>query len=214
MAEGRSRRRRRTPAEAEREILGATKRFLRRRPLRELTIDELMAETSLSRPAFYVYFQDRHDLALRLIDELGAELSGVTDRWLKGYGDLREDLRSAVEALVAAYVHHGPVLRAVADAAVDDPDVEAAYRERVDRLIEVAADHIRAQTRAGVIRGLDAKRTAAALVWMNERYLSTCLGRRHLGGRHGVRPREVVDTLYGIWLRTLYLGDPAGSAKN
>jgi AcrR family transcriptional regulator len=202
MGEGATRRRRRSPAEAESEILDAAERFLRERPLRELTIDEVMAETSLSRPAFYVYFRDRHDLVLRLIQEIGAELFEMADRWLKSTpGESREnDLRSALEGVVAAYAAHGPVLRAISDAAGDDPTVEKAYRGLIERFIDSTAAHIRAETRAGAVTGLNPKRTAAALVWMNERYLSTCLG-----GVRQVRPREVVDALYGIWLRTLYM---------
>ena len=76
-----NRRRRRTPAEAEREILEAAESFLRERPLRELTIDEVMAGTGLSRPAFYVYFKDRHALVLRLVQEIGRELQEMADRW-------------------------------------------------------------------------------------------------------------------------------------
>ena len=199
-----TRRRRRSPAEAEREILEAAESFLRKRPLRDLTIDEVMGKTSLSRPAFYVYFKDRHALVLGLIQEIGAELFQMADRWLKSTGDdPRADLRSALEGVVAAYASHGPVLRAISDAAGDDSTVEAAYRGLVNRFIDATATHIRTETRTGVIKGLNAKRTASALVWMNERYLSTCLG-----SEPQVRPREVVDTLYGVWLRTLYL-DPA-----
>jgi TetR/AcrR family transcriptional regulator, ethionamide resistance regulator len=203
MGEGSTaRRRRRSPAEAEREILDAAERFLRTRPLRELTIDEVMADTSLSRPAFYVYFKDRHELVLRLIQELGAELFEMSDRWLKSdpNDDPRAALREALDGVVDAYARHGAVLRAIADASADDPTVEAAYRGLVERFIQATADHIRTETRAGVIQGLNAKRTASALVWMNERYLSTCLG-----AARQVRPREVAETLYSVWLRTLYL---------
>jgi len=158
--------------------------------------------TSVSRPAFYVYFRDRHDLVLRLIQEIGAELFEMADRWLKSTpGESREnDLRSALEGVVAAYAAHGPVLRAISDAAGDDPTVEKAYRGLIERFIDATAAHIRAETRAGAVTGLDPKRTAAALIWMNERYLSTCLG-----GVRQVRSREVVDAFYGIWLRTLYM---------
>src|SRR5690349_7911177 len=48
MGDGGTRRRRRSPAEAEREILDSAERFLRERPLRELTIDEVMSGTGLS----------------------------------------------------------------------------------------------------------------------------------------------------------------------
>jgi len=172
---------------------------LRERPLRELTIDEVMSGTGLSRPAFYVYFRDRHDLILRLIGEIGSELFAMADKWLKG-----GDLRAGVEGVVAVYAQHGPVLRAISDAAVDDPDVELAYHGLVQRFIDATADHIRIEQRNGRAEGMTARRTAAALVWMNERYLSMCLG----GGGNNSRPakpREVADTLHQIWTRTLYL---------
>src|SRR5215212_11040527 len=199
MGDGGSRRRRRSPAEAEREILDAAERFLRERPLRELTIDEVMGETGLSRPAFYVYFKDRHALVLRLVQEIGAELWEMADRWLKGQGDVREDMRAAVDGIVAVYAQHGFVMKAISDGSSDDPGVEKVYRALITRFIEAAADHIKLEKRRGRINGLNGKRTAAALVWMNERYLTECLGRIPQ-----VRARDVGDTLMEIWWRTLY----------
>ena len=67
-------RRRRSPESAEREILDAAEAFLRERPFRDLTVDEVMARTTLSRPSFYVYFRDRHQLAVRLVEGIGEEL--------------------------------------------------------------------------------------------------------------------------------------------
>ena len=196
MGDGSARRRRRSPAEAEREILDSAELFLRGRPLRELTIDEVMAGTGLSRPAFYVYFRDRHDLVLRLIQEIGAELFAMADKWLKG-----GDLRAGIEGVVAVYAKHGRVLRAISDAAVDDPDVETAYHGLVHRFIDATADHIRLEQKSGVrSSGITPRRTASALVWMNERYLSMCLG-----GEKQQRAREVADTLHQVWTRTLYL---------
>src|SRR6476469_6261787 len=195
--EGTVRRRRRSPAEAEQAILEAAERLLRSRPRRELTMDEVMAGTSLSRPAFYVYFRDRHDLVLRLIQSIGVELFEMADRWLTG-----GDLRAGVEGVVAVYAKHGRVLRAISDAAVDDPDVEEAYHGLVQRFIDATADHIRSEQRGGRAEGMTARRTAAALVWMNERYLSMCLGG---GAARQPKPREVADTLHQIWTRTIYL---------
>ncbi len=195
MGEAGTRRRRRSPAEAEREILASAERFLRERPLRELTIDEIMTGTGLSRPAFYVYFRDRHDLVLRLIGEIGAELFEMADKWLKG-----GDLRAGLDGVAAVYAQHGPVLRAISDAAVDDPDVEDAYHGLVQRFVDATAEHIRSEQRNGRAKGMTPRRTAAALVWMNERYLSMCLG-----GPKPIKSREVADTLWQIWTRTLYL---------
>ena len=183
------------PKDSEREILEAAEQLLRELPFREITVEAVMSRTGLKRPAFYVHFRDRHDLVLRLIGEIGAELFEMADKWLKG-----GDLRAGVDGVVAVYAKHGPVLRAISDAAVDDPDVEQAYHGLVQRFIDATAEHIRAEQRSGRAEGMTARRTAAALVWMNERYLSMCLGR----GKQ-LKPREVADTLHQIWTRTLYL---------
>src|SRR4051795_12119156 len=156
MGDGGTRRRRRSPAEAEREILESAERFLRERPLRELTIDEVMAGTGLSRPAFYVYFRDRHDLVLRLLGLIAGQLFEMADIWLKG-----GDLRASVEGVVQVYADHGPVLRAISDAAVDDPDVEDAYHSLVQRFIDATAEHIRIEQKDGRAEGMTAPRPAA-----------------------------------------------------
>jgi hypothetical protein len=105
-----------------------------------------------------------------------------------------------VEGVVAVYAEHGRVLRAISDAAVDDPDVEKAYHGLVQRFIDATADHIKIEQKNGRADGMPPRRTAAALVWMNERYLSICLG-----GEKPVRSREVAETLHRIWTRALYL---------
>jgi TetR/AcrR family transcriptional regulator, ethionamide resistance regulator len=70
--EVRTRRRRRTPEVAEEEIVAAAESLLRELPFRELTVDEVMRRTGLSRPSFYVYFHDRHEPALRVCGQLAA----------------------------------------------------------------------------------------------------------------------------------------------
>jgi TetR/AcrR family transcriptional regulator, ethionamide resistance regulator len=200
--EGRSvpaRRRRRTPEEAEREIISAAESFLRERPFRELTVDEVMRRTDLSRPSFYVYFRDRHQLVLKVVEHLGAELFTMGDRWLAGTGQGPELARSALDGIVAVYVQHGPVMRALADAASDDREVENAYNALVQRLIDATSRHIEEEIAAGRIRKLDAYETAKALVWMNERYLTLSLG------HEPATPQQTVaDTLARIWNRVLY----------
>jgi TetR/AcrR family transcriptional regulator, ethionamide resistance regulator len=62
------------------------------------------------------------------------------------------DLRSALEGVAAVYVEHGPVLRALADAAGSDATVESAYRALVQGFINATARRIRAEQADG--RGL------------------------------------------------------------
>ena len=77
---------RRTREEAKALIQEAAKRFLWDRPFRELTVEKLMAETVLSRPSFYQYFTDVHDLILTLLGEIEVEMHRLAHPWLAGEG--------------------------------------------------------------------------------------------------------------------------------
>jgi AcrR family transcriptional regulator len=202
-------RRRRSPELAEREILEAAEAFLRERPFRDLTVDEVMARTTMSRPSFYVYFRGRHHLAVRLVEGIGAELFAMADRWLgRESGDPRADVRAALEGVTAVYARHGLVLGAIAEAADHDPEVEATYRGLIERFVDTTADHITEDVAAGRIAPLDARETARALVWMNERYLREALG------RVPQTPIEtVVETLWMVWVRVLYGADGADTSR-
>ena len=197
MASGR--RRRRTPEAAQREIIEAAEQLLRERPFRELTVDEVMRRTGLSRPSFYVYFKDRHELVLRLVQHLAAELLVVANRWYEATGPGPELLREAIDGVVAVYGEHAPVLRALADASVDDPDVEAAYGQLVQGFVDATASHIADEIAAGNIVGIEPIETSKALTWMIERYLY-----------HGFAPSTTVSpdvmraALHTLYVRTLY----------
>jgi AcrR family transcriptional regulator len=193
------RRRRRTPEVAEQEIIAAAEALLRERPFRELTVDEVMRRTELSRPSFYVYFRDRHHLVLRVVEHIGGELFTMADRWFKGEGDGPALAREATEGIVAVFAEHGPVLRALADAAADDPDVDEVYGQLVNSFVDVTSQHIEREVAAGRILPLDPRETAKALVWMNERYLTLSLGREPSTDR-----AAVARTLHTIWSRVLY----------
>jgi AcrR family transcriptional regulator len=193
------RRRRRTPEVAQREIIEAAEGLLRERPFRELTVDEVMRRTGLSRPSFYVYFRDRHELILRLVEQLRTEMLHVAGAWYDDLGGGPPVLRQALEGVVRVYGAHGPVMRALSDAAVEDPDVEQAYGALVQGFVDVTGQHIEAEIQGGHIAPLDASETAKALVWMTERYLYHSFGpvRRVASGR-------VTETLAAVWARTLY----------
>lgn len=193
------RRRRRTPEEAEREILDAAEAFLRERPFRDLTIDEVMERTELSRPSFYVYFRDRHHLALRLIEAMGSEIYERAQRWLDGDEDAEGELRSALAGNVAVYSEHGALLRAIAHAATEDAAVERAYQGVVGRFVDAVTAQIEREVAGGRARVEDPARTAAALVWMNERLLTETLGRDAADD-----PELLAGVLFAVWSRTIY----------
>jgi AcrR family transcriptional regulator len=192
------RRPRHDPRETEREILDAAEQLLHERPFRELTVQAVMSRTGLKRPAFYVHFRDRHDLALRVVDRIRDQLLVVANRWLEG-GEMIADLRSALEGVAAVYVEHGPVLRALADASGSDATVEAAYRTLVQGFIDATARRIRAEQAVGRAADIDPDEMARALVWLNESYLREALGRTPVAD-----PSTVVDVIERIWTAALY----------
>ena len=193
------RRRRRTPEAAEREIVEAAEALLREKPFRELTVDDLMRRTGLSRPSFYVYFRDRHDLVLKVVEHIGGELFAMSERWYEGTGDGPALVREAIDGVVGVFAAHGPVLRALADAASEDPRVEAAYVALIQRFVDATARHIEEEVAAGRVLPLDPVPTATALTWMMERYLQLQLGRAA-----DAPVDSVADTLTTIWSRVLY----------
>jgi AcrR family transcriptional regulator len=190
---------------AEREIVDAAEALLREKPFRELTVDDLMRRTGLSRPSFYVYFRDRHDLVLKVFEHIGGELFAMSERWYKGTGDGPLLVREAIDGVVGVFAQHGPVLRALADAAADDPRVEDAYTALLQRFVDATARHIETEIDAGRILPLDPVQTATALTWMMERYLQLALGRGP-----SVPVEQVAAALTTIWSRAMYgknLGD-------
>ncbi len=173
--------------------MAAAEGLLRERPFREVTVDEVMRRTGLSRPSFYVYFKDRHELVLRVVGHLQSELMEVAREWFESTGSGPETLRKVISDFVSVYRKHSAVLRALADAASDDPEVEAVYGQLIETFIDITTERITDEAKA------DPRETAKALVWMTERYLY------HAGGPSGgVPPATAWETLALIWTRTVY----------
>jgi len=158
-----------------------------------------MDETGLRRSSFYRYFRDRHELIVRLIDKFAAELARTNELWFNAGQDPISSLRAGYEGIGRFWAEHGPVMRAIADAAIHDPQVEKAHRKFVARIVRGTAERIRADIRKRRIPPLDARATAEALILMSERYLNEKLGG---DGKRAWRP--AVDTLVTIWQRALY----------
>ncbi len=186
-------RRRRT--EARQQILDAARTELRTTAFRDLSVEQLMKATGLTRTAFYRYFPDREAVLVELLEEILSVLAegreadgeGIEEGWLEELGSLLADNRE--------------VLKAIADAAPGDEDVERAYRAFmheywIDDLVGRIAD---AQLQ-GLAPGLDAELAGEALGWMAERMVTQT--QTH-------DPQAVLDTIVAIVVRCIYAGAPA-----
>src|SRR5918998_3874939 len=199
------RRRRRRRQDSEQGIRGGAGRLREERPFGELPVDDLMAAPSQSRTAFYRHFTDRQDLLVHLIRELNEELWEMSAGWLQGSGDPLAEGRDALERLADVYAAHGPLLRAIAEAASHDADVEGVYRNLVKGFVDATAARIRRDVAAGRTTLAHPDSVAAALVWMTERHLAATFGR--VGATDADRA-VALETLFTIWMRTLYGPDP------
>lgn len=186
--------------EARQEIADSAVRFLWEHPFRDLTIAELMAGTTLSRPAFYQYYHDLHDLLESLLREVEAVMHQTANPWILGEGEPIAALRTSLAGVVQTCVDHGPIFRAVAEAAPLDARLEAAWSAFMGRWDDAVSTRIAAQQEAGLIRlRLDARRLANALNALDAAVLLAEFGAQPQGD-----PEAVLDTLHAIWVGALY----------
>jgi AcrR family transcriptional regulator len=111
-------------------ILAAARALLAERPFSELTVSALMSEAGLARTVFYRHFEDLASLAPELLPDADDPL---VDRLSRGPAQRRpqEIVREMVDGLVELFSEHGRLLRAIDDAARQDP----AVAERLEQAL-------------------------------------------------------------------------------
>ena len=185
----------------ERAILDAAEALLADRSFHDLTVEDVMAATGLTRTAFYRYFPDLQAVLLRRLEEISDEIRVAAGRWLEADAAATGSLVEAARGLALVYQRHGRVLLAFSDAAVTGRDVEKAWRAMVETFIHPVTAQIVDLRRRGLSSVEHPTETAKALVWMVERYLLESYGR---GG--GVDPDVAATVLADVFRRTLLSG--------
>jgi len=186
-------------AAVEAAIFEATEAFLADHPLRELTVEGVIAPTGLGRTAFYRYFPDLETVLLRRLAQIDTELNDATDRWLDPDHDPETGLVAAALALATVYHRNAALFRAFAEAAAAGADLEAAWLELVASFVAQATERIDALIDRGQVRLEHPAEVARALVGMTERYLLDSLGCEPV-----VSVEVAASTLAQIWQRTLF----------
>lgn len=181
-------------------IVAVVTELVRRRSYAELSVDEVMREAGFGRTIFYRHFDDLADLLLRAgreaIEELyEAQLALAGAR----AGDNPDVVREAIEPAVEVYRRHGPLLRAIAEAAADDEQIAAGQREMRGRFDELVASALRDLAGAGDAPRVDVAETAHALNLLNESYLLDAFGREPR-----VSAQTAVRTLTEIWAAVVH----------
>jgi AcrR family transcriptional regulator len=168
--------------------------LLLERPFAELTVEQVMAEAGLARTVFYRHYADLSQLAPELLPDTDDPIINRIERIEA------EQPEAVVQAMIAAlvdvYAEHGPLLRAIDDAARQDRDVAEQLEAALvgpHRLI------------ARLLRGAphpppNAQEAARVLMAAHRAYLLDTFG----DGRASRRARPVARAALGaIWSRLL-----------
>jgi TetR/AcrR family transcriptional regulator, ethionamide resistance regulator len=178
-------------------IVAAATELVRNQSYAELSIGAVMERAGFGRTIFYRHFDDLGDLLVRAgrdaIDQLYGSQRPLAEA-AAAAGDARGVIRQSAEMAVAVYERHGPLLRAIVEAAASDDEVAAghrAMRRQFDGLVEQAL-------RASREDLANPAETARALNLLNEAYLLDAFGREPR-----VSTETAVQTLTEIWMGVL-----------
>jgi len=164
-----------------------------------MTVNALMAKTSISRSAFYRYFDDVHGLMGALLTRLEAGILEGASPWLSEDGDPVALLYESLAAEVRLCYRHGPLIKGVSDAAGADAQLEDKWNGLLDRFDDVVRERIAADQELGLIEEFDPRTVATGL-----NRVSASLYIREFGQRPRSQPGPVLDAIARIWISTLY----------
>jgi AcrR family transcriptional regulator len=181
------------------EILDTAFEFLWSNPFRDMTVNSLMAATTVSRSAFYQYFHDVHELMETLLTTLEAEILDGARTWLQESGDPVALLHESLTNLVAVCYRRGPFLKAIADAATTDDRLEKVWNEFLGRFDDAVSGRIAADQEQGLISNVDPRAMAIALNRMDAYTFIQSFGRRPRS-----QPEPVLEAITRLWISALY----------
>jgi len=181
------------------EILDAAFEYLWSRPFRDMTVNSLMATTSISRSAFYRYFDDIHELMQALLKRLESEILEGASPWLSENGDPVALLYESLAAEVRICYRHGPFIKAISDAAGTNAQLEDEWNWFLDRFDDAVSERIVADQELGLIEAFDPRPVATAL-----NRVDAAMYVRAFGHRPRSRPEPIQEAITRVWVSTLY----------
>ena len=181
------------------EILDAAFEYLWSRPFRDMTVNSLMATTSISRSAFYRYFDDIHGLMQALLARLESEILEGVSPWLTDDGDPVALLYESLAAEVRICYRHGPFIKAISDAAGTNAQLEDEWNWFLDRFDDAVSERIVADQELGLIEAFDPRPVATAL-----NRVDAAMYVRAFGHRPRSRPEPIQEAITRVWVSTLY----------
>jgi AcrR family transcriptional regulator len=186
--------------ESRAKIIAAASELVRERAYTELSIGEIMDAAGIGRTLFYRHFDDLGDLLRQASGDAMGELFDAEVELAATVGrEGGEDaVRATIEPAVKLYARHGPLLRALNEAAAVDAVIAEAQEGIRGRFDELVAESISEVPEFAASPTADIRQTARALNLANTAYLLDAFG-------HEPRVSEetAITTLTEIWLRVI-----------
>lgn len=200
---------RRSPEQARAQLLAGLEAALEESDVGELTVEAVAARAGMKRPAFYHYYSGLDELLVGLLKRYEDEIRGSVDAWLEGRvddgGDYRQATHTHLGNMFEVFREHRRGVGAVAQAASGSAQVFARWQGRViDYFIDKTAEFIAREVARGRSPVDDPKRTARALILMNNGLMIDDLTRANPDD-----PAVTARTSADIWNATIY-GRPDG----
>jgi AcrR family transcriptional regulator len=212
---GTSRLRRRGPYKGdlrEETILNTLERLLKKKPLRDIEVEELAHGSGISRPTFYFYFESKNAALASLTMRVREEMYAAADEPEEELADPLEDIRIRIASSARFWHEQGHVLRAAVQTWASEPETRRLYEEGISHFVEGLKRKIQRARRIGLAPegSPSAEALAKALIWMNER----CFYTNSLGSTQALADEELVDTLAVVWYRAIYCDEPTGPSSD
>jgi TetR/AcrR family transcriptional regulator, ethionamide resistance regulator len=177
-------------------VVAAATELIRERGFARLNVGEVMARAGIGRTLFYRHFDDLGDLLMKssreAIEALYANELEIGDAVERPAPEL---VASAIAPAVAVYRRHGPLLRALAEAAPGDERIAAAQEQVRARFDSLVADVIGRLPHFAARAPEEVAETARALNLLNTAYLQDAFGREPR-----VDEETAIRTLSDIWM--------------
>ncbi|HYF25900.1 MAG TPA: TetR/AcrR family transcriptional regulator [Baekduia sp.] len=162
----------------------------------DLNVSRIAERAGRTRTAFYAHFEDRRELLLALLEQVGDDVVDALAPFLAIEGPVDLDaITSATRAALATFRENATLVRALIEAAGYDDEVARYWAGIVDRIVDGAQPRLQAEG----LGAAEARAMATALTWMSERL---CY-QQAVRGATGLDDEAVVQAISQLWWRTV-----------
>jgi len=185
-------------------ILRATTALLETRPVRELTVRDVVEKAGVSRASFYVHFTSLAGVVAALLAASTPGLLAGIDAWTaERAGPDRERLRASTEITAHVFFERRATLCAVVESLPVEPSLAELWSALVAHFAATFAALVEADPAA---RPLEARPVLAALAWATERVYYVAVA----GQDEALADQtSITDAVAHLWTSTIY-GDAQG----